>query len=123
MTGLVEWSTLLWIVGAISGAFVFGVVIMWRVVSWMQGAFDSRDKANNLALQVIDARARLAEETLTKVVTANELYNAQHYVTKDGLADALQGVQKSIDRLAGLLDQLLVQAAGDAPLQPNKGRG
>lgn len=123
MTGPVEWSTLLWIVGAISGAFVFGVVIMWRVVSWVIGTLDARDKANSLALQVVDARARLAEETLTKVVTANELYNAQHYVTKDGLADALQGVQKSIDRLAGLLDQLLVQAAGDAPLQPNKGRG
>lgn len=116
MTGPVEWSTLLWIVSAICGAFAFGVVIMWRLVSWVQAAFKERDTA----LQLCDARAKLAEDTLRKEITSNELRAAQTYVTKDGLADALTGVQTSIDRLADLLNQLLVQAAGGSALQPKR---
>lgn len=118
MTGPVEWSTLLWIVSGIGGAFVAGVVMMFRLVNWVQTAIKERD----LALQVSDARAKLAEDTLRKEITSNELRAAQTYVTKDGLADALTGVQTSIDRLADLLNQLLVQAAGGGALQPPKRR-
>jgi hypothetical protein len=123
MTGSVEWPTLIWIVSAISGGFVAGVVILWRVVSWAQAALDERDEAiamvrKDLSLsdQVIDARAKLGEEALAKQIADTKLHAAEHYVTRDGLADELHGVRTSIDRLSDLLNQLLVQAAGKTPL-------
>jgi hypothetical protein len=129
MTGIVEWPVLLWIIGVVCGAFVAGAVGVWRVATWSANELAKRDLAIDtmgkqlaLADQTIDARAKLAEEGLSRAMAAQQLHAAEHFVTKDGLADALHGVQTSIDRLSDLLNQLLVQAAGNPPLQPNPPR-
>lgn len=129
MTGTVDWSVLLWIVGAIGGAFIAGGLGVWRVATWAATELSKRDLAIDtlgkqlaLADQTIDARAKLAEEGLSKSMAAQQLHAAEHFVTKDGLADALHGVQTSIDRLSDLLNQLLVQAAGNPPLAPSPSR-
>lgn len=129
MTGTVDWSTLLWIVGAISGAFIAGAVVVWRVVSWSSAELTKRDtalelhqKETSLAVQAAAASAKMADEIRGREVAEFKLHAAEHFVTKDGLADALHGVQTSIDRLSDLLNQLLVQAAGNPPLAPNPAR-
>jgi hypothetical protein len=112
MTGTVEWSMLLWIVGAIVGAFVAGAIGVWRIAMWAAAEFSKRD----LAIAAANARATASEDMLGQSLAEHKLYVAEHYATEDAVAKSLEPVLKALDRITDRLDQIF---ANGAPARPN----
>lgn len=61
-----------------------------------------------LAVQTADARAKLVEESLRRSIEESRLYAAEHYTTKDALTTALDEVKDGLNRLADLINQILM---------------
>lgn len=101
MTGTVDWQTLAWL----GGIVVTVLSLNWRIQGWANAELRKRD----LAIETSNARAKIAEDALAKVISDHKLYAAEHYITRDILTGEMEDVKKSIDRLANLIDVMLTQ--------------
>src|SRR5688572_19857315 len=72
---------------------------------WVMGEMGKRD----LSIQVVDARAKMAEDELRSSLQAHKLYAAETFATTHELANALGRVEASIERLADRLDKILME--------------
>jgi hypothetical protein len=95
MTGPVDWTLLLFLLGAVVGAAGVGAFAAWWVGQLKQELSDD-------AAQKIGETQRAADEQierLAKEVTAFKLEVAQTYATKAGVRD---GMDRVVDELKGL---------------------
>lgn len=125
MTGATDWSALQWVVGLIISTVIACVAtggVFWRYNAWIVEQFSKRDldraaelAKHDIALQSAVARATVAEEELRRSLEAHKLYAAEHFATNESVGKAMEGIQKSIDRLADRLDRLLPAITADAP--------
>jgi hypothetical protein len=128
----IDWPTGQWLIGiavSLIGTLIPGAIAVWRAAIWVSGEFKKRDDAIDqvskdatLAVQAANERAKLAEQQQIRELADMRVHVVEQFVTKDTMAEALHGVQTSIDRLGDLLNQLLVQAAGRDPLPPSPPR-
>lgn len=103
MTGTVEWSTLLWIVGLITGVAVGTFLIMWRVLGWVNTELHKRD----IQIAAVDARAKAEESVIAKSLADHKLHAAEVFATKSGLTEALNRVHDALDNLSQRIDALI----------------
>lgn len=90
MTGGVTWEVLLWVIS--SNAVI--LVIAWRLLSWVNSQFRERDGR-------IDA--------LKEALAHYKAKAAETFASKDGVNQGLQRVEKSIDEMKELVNQLLLE--------------
>ncbi len=88
----------------------------WGLLQWQLVQLRERDKAiekereeRTLADAAETARAKSAEEMLSKSLADHKLYAAENFATSSELSAALEGIKKSIDRLTDRLDKLLME--------------
>lgn len=90
---------------SLGGALIMILGFWWGIARWIIAEFGKRD----LAVQAVDARAKLAEEEVRKSLEAHKLHAAETFATTHELANALGRVEASIERLADRLDKLLLE--------------
>lgn len=122
MTGAVEWSTLLWVVGLVVGVAGGSLAIGWQVLGWVSAQFATRDQAideakrtMDLRVEAVDLRAKLEEGRLAKDLSDHKLHAAEVFATKSGLTEALNRVHDALDKLTGRIDALLTQNRDGLP--------
>lgn len=81
----------------------------WGVARWVLAEFGKRD----LAIQAVEARAKIAEDELRRALEAHKLYAAENFATTHELANALGRVEASIERLADRLDKIFMEKGRD----------
>lgn len=87
------------------GAAVTLAGFWWGIARWVLAEFGRRD----LALQAEHARAKMAEEALARDIAAHKLYAAENFASKHEVANALERIEQSINRLADRLDTILME--------------
>lgn len=122
MTGTVEWSTLLWVVGLVLGVAGGTFAIGWQVLSWVTGEFTKRDRALetaeasiHLRIEAVDARAKTEETVIAKSLYDHKLYASESFATKAGLTEALNRVHDALDKLSDRIDALISQNRNGSP--------
>ena len=120
MTGSVSWEVLIWVAGLLvaaivgaGGAVLFGV----RLFATRDREISRVERYAALRAEAVEARAKLAEETMSRDFNAYKLHVAEQYATKDNMTQAMDRVSRELRDLKELLNQVLLRGSEPHPPQ------
>lgn len=88
----------------LAGSAVTLAAFWWGIARWVLAEFSKRD----LAIAAESARAKLAEDGISRDIAAHKLYAAENFATTHELALALARVEAAIEKLSDRLDKVLM---------------
>ena len=110
MSGAVTWEVLAWVVGIVMAAAGAAAIVF----GWAYNQLAKRDAAigklrddANLAIEAVEARAKLEHDALARQFAAYQLHVAETFATKKGVTEAVDRVEQAVSRLSERIDRLL----------------
>lgn len=107
MSGVVEWESLIWIIGVIgaagTGVSVF-LVFLYKVVKARESDLRSQFHARDEQIALLEAARKLGEERIAREFANYREHVGETFATKSGVNGAIERIEGMMMRLTERLD-------------------